>query len=116
MASEGLDILALDTLFMLTPKGDVNQSVGRILRKQFNEYIYPPLIVDFIDEIESVKRLSFIRMKLYKSRDYMINKNLPDNLDNLESPELECIPESPKLANINKSKKVEKVDFNKSLF
>jgi len=104
MASEGLDILALDTLFMLTPKGDVNQSVGRILRKQFDEYEYPPLIVDFVDEIESVKRLGFMRMRLYKSRDYIINGEEPEvkqevNLVKEVKPEIK-----PKL------------NFNKSLF
>jgi superfamily II DNA or RNA helicase len=108
MASEGLDILALDTLFMLTPKGDVNQSVGRILRKQFDEYEYPPLIVDFVDEIESVKRLGFMRMRLYKSRDYIINGEEPEvkqevNLVKEVKPEIK--PEiKPKL------------NFNKSLF
>lgn len=105
MASEGLDILALDTLFMLTPKGNVNQSVGRILRKQFDEYEYPPLIVDFVDEIESVKKLAFIRMKLYKSRNYVING---------EEPEIK--PEVKPDENITKSKIKEKINFSKSLF
>jgi superfamily II DNA or RNA helicase len=106
MASEGLDILALDTLFMLTPKGNVNQSVGRILRKQFDEYEYPPLIVDFVDEIESVKRLAFIRMKLYKSRNYVINgsNEVVVNSEEVDEP----------IENI--TKQVEKVDFKKSLF
>ena len=108
MASEGLDILALDTLFMLTPKGDVNQSVGRILRKQFDEYEYPPLIVDIVDEIESVKRLAFIRMKLYKSRNYVINGQ-------------ESVVEKEEEENIVKIKpklkvKSEKVNFTKSMF
>ena len=33
MAEEGLDIKTLTTLIMATPKVDVTQSVGRILRK-----------------------------------------------------------------------------------
>ena len=110
MASEGLDILALDTLFMLTPKGNVNQSVGRILRKQFDEYEYPPLIIDFVDEIESVKRLAMIRMKLYKSRNYVIN--------NIEPEIKEIIKEEVSEENITKSKpkKTEKINFTESLF
>jgi superfamily II DNA or RNA helicase len=114
MASEGLDILALDTLFMLTPKGDVNQSVGRILRKQFDEYEYPPLIVDIVDEIESVKRLAFIRMKLYKSRNYVINgqeaevDKVVKEEDKVEENIVKIKP-APKV-------KSEKVNFNKSLF
>jgi len=111
MASEGLDILALDTLFMLTPKGDVNQSVGRILRKQFDEYEYPPLIVDIVDEIESVKRLAFIRMKLYKSRNYVINgqESLVDKVEDKVEENIVKIKPTPKT-------KSEKVNFTKSLF
>jgi superfamily II DNA or RNA helicase len=98
MASEGLDILALDTLFMLTPKGNVNQACGRILRKQFDEYEYPPLIVDFVDQIESVKRLAMIRMKLYKSRNYVINGQENEVNDN------------------KTIEKIEKINFSESLF
>lgn len=114
MASEGLDILALDTLFMLTPKGNVNQSVGRILRKQFDEYEYPPLIIDFVDEIESVKRLAMIRMRLYKSRDYVINDLHPQDVKEIMPIGIDINPDE----NINKKKqiKTKKLDFNTSLF
>ena len=37
MASEALDIKSLTTLIMATPKVDIEQSVGRILRKQKEE-------------------------------------------------------------------------------
>ena len=33
MSSEALDIPELNTLFMTTPKSNIEQSVGRILRK-----------------------------------------------------------------------------------
>jgi superfamily II DNA or RNA helicase len=101
MASEGLDILQLDTLFMTTPKGDVNQAVGRILRKQADEYEYPPMIIDIIDEIEPIKRLGMKRTKLYKERRYIINGVEPD-------PE-EIIEVKPKVKEV-------KTDFSKSLF
>lgn len=45
MASEGLDIKTLTTLVMATPKTDVCQSVGRILRCKHNE----PLVIDIVD-------------------------------------------------------------------
>ena len=45
MASEGLDIKSLSTLIMATPKTDICQSVGRILRTNEHE----PLIIDIID-------------------------------------------------------------------
>jgi len=100
MASEGLDILELDTLFMITPKGSVNQAVGRILRKQADDYELPPMIVDIIDEIESLKRLAKIRTKLYKDRRYIINGDEPESEEEDEKPKI----------------KETKVDFSKSLF
>jgi len=45
MASEGLDIKTLTTLFMATPKSDVCQSVGRILRSKHST----PLVIDIVD-------------------------------------------------------------------
>lgn len=45
MASEGLDIKTLTTLIMASPKTDVCQSVGRILRTKHTS----PLVVDIVD-------------------------------------------------------------------
>jgi len=47
-AKEGLDDPGLDTLFLATPKSDVEQPAGRILR--IEEGKKTPLIVDFVDE------------------------------------------------------------------
>lgn len=47
-AKEGLDDPTLDTLFLATPRGDVEQAVGRILRDAPGKR--PPLVVDFVDE------------------------------------------------------------------
>ena len=45
MASEGLDIKSLTTLIMASPKTDVCQSVGRILRTKHAA----PLVIDIVD-------------------------------------------------------------------
>jgi superfamily II DNA or RNA helicase len=45
MASEALDIKTLTTLIMITPKTDIQQSVGRILREKHSQ----PIVVDIID-------------------------------------------------------------------
>lgn len=47
-AAEGLDIPALDTLFLTTPMSDVEQAVGRILRP--HEGKKDPIVVDFRDD------------------------------------------------------------------
>jgi len=47
-AKEGLDIPALDTLFLVTPLSDVEQAVGRILRPSPGKK--EPIVVDFRDD------------------------------------------------------------------
>ena len=47
-ASEGLDIPALDTLFLTTPMSDVEQAVGRIQRPYHGKK--DPIVVDFRDD------------------------------------------------------------------
>ena len=47
MSQEGLDIPSLNTEFLITPKTDVVQTVGRILRAKHN--FSHPIIYDFVD-------------------------------------------------------------------
>ena len=46
LAQEGLDIPKLDTVVLATPKSDVKQAVGRILRGKTNN---PPEVYDIVD-------------------------------------------------------------------
>tara|TARA_B100000927_G_scaffold290509_1_gene289570 strand:- start:17350 stop:18921 length:1572 start_codon:yes stop_codon:yes gene_type:complete len=67
MAAEGLDIPTLTTLILATPKSDIVQSVGRILRVKHSN----PLIIDIIDQHDCfinqfAKRKSFYKEKNYK--------------------------------------------------
>ncbi len=64
MASEALDIPDLNTLFMVTSRKEVEQAVGRVIRK-----IDPntrPTIYDFTDQLPSFVRQGRHRRKLYK--------------------------------------------------
>jgi superfamily II DNA or RNA helicase len=70
MASEALDIPDLNTLFMVTSRKEVEQAVGRILRK-----IDPnvsPLIYDFVDQLPSFISQSKHRIKLYNKMGFNI--------------------------------------------
>jgi superfamily II DNA or RNA helicase len=69
MASEGLDIPDLNTLIMVTPRKEVEQAVGRILRK---DHIIQPLIVDFIDQLSPFIRQGIYRNKFYKKKGFII--------------------------------------------
>jgi superfamily II DNA or RNA helicase len=70
MASEALDIPDLNTLFMVTSRREVEQSVGRILRK-INPNVRP-LIYDFTDLLPSFISQGENRKKLYNKMGFEI--------------------------------------------
>ena len=69
MASEGLDIKTLTTLFMITPMTNIEQSVGRILREKHD---FEPIVVDIIDSHDNFQRQWAKRKRFYKSQNYKI--------------------------------------------
>jgi len=68
MAAEALDIKTLSTLVMATPKTDIEQSVGRILRAKHAS----PIVVDIIDSHDLFKNQWKSRKTFYKKCDYRI--------------------------------------------
>ena len=76
MCSEGYDNSNLDTLVMTTSKGDVEQSVGRILRKKV--YDIEPLVVDFVDNFSAFRNQGKKREAFYKKKKYKIEKHSID--------------------------------------
>ena len=70
MASEALDIKTLTTLVMATPKTDVTQSIGRILRAKHTQ----PIVVDIIDEHDVFQKQYWKRYSYYKKENYTVLK------------------------------------------
>jgi len=70
MAEEGLDIKTLTTLIMATPKVDVTQSVGRILRKKQNQ----ALVVDIVDSHCLFQRHFTKRKAFYKRQKFRVEQ------------------------------------------
>ena len=70
MASEGLDIKTLTTLIMATPKSDVCQSIGRILRSKHSK----PLVIDIVDPHTVFKNQYKKRCVYYKSKNFKIEQ------------------------------------------
>ena len=68
MAAEALDIKTLSTLIMATPKTDIEQSVGRILRAKGQN----PIVVDILDTHDYLKRQWNTRKTFYRKCNYRI--------------------------------------------
>lgn len=73
IAAEGYDQKGLDTLILASPKSDVVQSVGRILRDKECDRINTPLIIDIVDKFSIFEKQGLKRIKYYKSLGYTIN-------------------------------------------
>jgi superfamily II DNA or RNA helicase len=78
MAAEGLDIKSLSTLVLVTPRTDITQAVGRILRINHDR----PLIIDFIDSHDIFKRQWKKRLTYYKKNKYTIKTTDIANYNN----------------------------------
>ena len=99
MASEGLDIPTLTTLLFATPKTDITQSVGRILRTKHTN----PLVIDIIDQHEifklqwSKRKAYYIKnkYKIIQTHDYLSNdwkvKYDPDEEKPKKKKESKCL-------------------------
>ncbi|KNC76676.1 hypothetical protein, variant [Sphaeroforma arctica JP610] len=84
MSSEGLDIPSLDTLVFATPRTDIVQSVGRIVRQHDDKC--DPLIIDIDDQHATFragwkKRLVFYRKHSYaiQEESYQTHRNSKDS-------------------------------------
>lgn len=71
-ASEGFDLKGLDTLILASPKSDVIQVVGRILRDKPEDRKHIPLVVDIVDAFSMFEGQAKKRYKYYKSCKYHI--------------------------------------------
>jgi superfamily II DNA or RNA helicase len=71
MAAEALDIKTLTTLIMATPKTDIEQAVGRILRDKHAS----PLVIDIVDGHQIFLNQWRKRKAFYKKNKYTITEH-----------------------------------------
>lgn len=72
MCKEGFDVATLNTLLIATPRPDVDQIVGRILRVEKSKRTVSPLILDIVDP--AFRRQFQERLSLYNKRSYTVQK------------------------------------------
>ena len=76
MASEGMDIPKLNTIILASPKSDVVQSVGRILREKADARQFHPLVIDFKDthpNLSLFNKQCDKRIAFYKKSNHQIH-------------------------------------------
>ena len=75
-AAEGMDVPGLDTLVLASPKSDIEQSVGRILRLKAADRVVTPLVYDFIDQFSLFERQGAKRAAFYRKFKYPMFRDL----------------------------------------
>ena len=96
MASEALDIKTLTTLVMATPKTDVTQSIGRILRAKHTQ----PIVIDIVDQHDVFLNQYRKRYIYYKKEKYTVFRSSSKDPDTLT----ESISKTDKTCNENSLK------------
>lgn len=89
-AHEGLDIPSLDTIILSTPKSDIKQSIGRVMRetggKKNNPHIY-----DIVDQWSILYAMYAKRRKVYNQGGFKIINDAPDESAEVNPFKGKCI-------------------------
>ena len=70
--AEGLDVPKLDTLVLASPKSDIVQSVGRILREKPKDRCRVPIVIDVVDRYSLFGAQANKRQRYYGSRGFKL--------------------------------------------
>ena len=73
MASEGMDIPKLNSIILGSPKSDIEQSIGRILRQPEHIRKFHPYVFDMWDNFANFTNQYNKRLKFYTKNKYDIN-------------------------------------------
>lgn len=74
MASEAMNIKSLNAVILASPRSNVEQSTGRILRTRISERVVQPMIIDIIDPHEPLISQWKKRVMYYKKCTYNIEE------------------------------------------
>lgn len=88
-AHEGLDIPSLDTVILSTPKSDIVQSIGRVMRETKGKQNHP-VIYDISDQWSLLPAMYYKRLKVYKQGGFKIHGKMKDD-DARDFPQGKCL-------------------------
>jgi superfamily II DNA or RNA helicase len=77
LAHEGLDIPVLDTVILATPKSDIKQSIGRIMRETAGK-LNDPLIFDIVDNWSVFFAMYRKRLKVYRDGGFEVSNGVSE--------------------------------------
>ena len=95
MVSEGFDCPTLDTVILSSPKSDVVQSVGRIMRKKPEDRDRQHQVIDIIDYFSSFAQQWETRKRYYRKQKYQFDEYTYDDNSN-ETVISKKVPRKPK--------------------
>jgi superfamily II DNA or RNA helicase len=72
--AEGLDVPKLDTLILASPKSDVVQASGRILREKADQRLHVPIIIDVVDDFSIFGAQAKKRERYYRTQKYRVDR------------------------------------------
>jgi len=107
MAEEALDIKSLTTILMATPKKDVRQSVGRIMRSSGDK-----LVIDIIDTHSNFQRYWTDRRRWYNRQHFNV---MYTNVDKYDNNEWESLPQRSVKAKAYKPEPYKNLTFGKCM-
>lgn len=87
LAHEGLDIPVLDTVILATPKSDIKQSIGRIMRETAGK-VNDPLIFDIADQWSVFFAMYRKRLRVYREGGFEVISETNDRPGSEKPPEV----------------------------
>lgn len=89
-AHEGLDIPTLDTVILATPKSDIVQSIGRIMRETHGKK-NNPRIYDIVDQWSVFFAMYQKRLKVYTQGGFKVSGNIEEPKEDEGLPKGKCL-------------------------
>jgi len=84
MASEAMNIKSLNAVILASPRTNVEQSTGRILRTRISERLVNPTIIDIIDPHDPLMNQWRSRKNYYKKCEYSIETVQQGNINGVK--------------------------------